>query len=130
MKKIIALFTVLAFMLNMAVAQERTKKAEKVEPKKEAKVEKAEKVNKEEKAGSVKEAKVEHPKKVEKAEVSEPAKPDMQESKAGTKKDGTPDKRYKENKEVKPEAKPAGSLKKDGTPDMRKKENKEAPKRN
>ena len=39
------------------------------------------------------------------------------------KKDGTPDKRYKENKE---EAKPAGPTKKDGTPDMRHKSNKEA----
>lgn len=37
------------------------------------------------------------------------------------KKDGTPDKRYKENKEA---AKPAGPVKKDGTPDMRYKENK------
>ena len=37
------------------------------------------------------------------------------------KKDGTPDKRYKENKE--PE-KPTGPLKKDGTPDKRYKENK------
>ncbi|UYQ91801.1 hypothetical protein MKQ68_17075 [Chitinophaga horti] len=37
------------------------------------------------------------------------------------KKDGTPDKRYKENKEAKSE----GPKKKDGTPDMRYKENKE-----
>lgn len=36
------------------------------------------------------------------------------------KKDGTPDKRYKENKE------PVKHLKKDGTPDMRYKENKKA----
>jgi hypothetical protein len=42
------------------------------------------------------------------------------------KKDGTPDMRYKENKEAKPEAK---HLKKDGTPDMRYKENKEAAKK-
>jgi hypothetical protein len=40
---------------------------------------------------------------------------------AKLKKDGTPDKRYKENKEP---AKPAGPLKKDGTPDKRYKENK------
>ena len=39
------------------------------------------------------------------------------------KKDGTPDMRYKENKEA---AKPAGPTKKDGTPDMRHKANKEA----
>ncbi|WP_295116643.1 hypothetical protein [uncultured Chitinophaga sp.] len=39
------------------------------------------------------------------------------------KKDGTPDKRYKENKET---AKTEGPKKKDGTPDKRYKENKEA----
>jgi hypothetical protein len=44
------------------------------------------------------------------------------------KKDGTPDKRYKENKEKKEEAAPAGPLKKDGTPDKRYKANKEASK--
>ena len=42
------------------------------------------------------------------------------------KKDGTPDKRYKENK--KEEAAPAGPTKKDGTPDKRYKENKTTPK--
>ena len=42
-----------------------------------------------------------------------------------TKKDGTPDMRYKENKEA-AKAAPAGPTKKDGTPDMRYKENKEA----
>jgi len=42
-----------------------------------------------------------------------------------TKKDGTPDKRFKENKENN-EAKPQGQLKKDGTPDKRFKENKAA----
>ena len=41
-----------------------------------------------------------------------------------TKKDGTPDKRFKANKE----AKPAVHLKKDGTPDKRFKENKDKPK--
>ncbi|MBS1949149.1 MAG: hypothetical protein JST47_15420 [Bacteroidetes bacterium] len=41
-----------------------------------------------------------------------------------TKKDGTPDKRFKENKEAS-QAKPAAThLKKDGTPDKRYKENK------
>ena len=40
-----------------------------------------------------------------------------------TKKDGTPDMRYKANKDA---AKPAGPLKKDGTPDMRYKANKPA----
>lgn len=43
-----------------------------------------------------------------------------------TKKDGTPDKRYKENKET---AAPAGPTKKDGTPDKRYKANKEATKK-
>lgn len=42
------------------------------------------------------------------------------------KKDGTPDKRFKENK--KEEAAPAGPTKKDGTPDKRYKENKTTPK--
>jgi len=42
---------------------------------------------------------------------------------APTKKDGTPDMRFKENKET---AKPAAPTKKDGTPDMRYKENKGA----
>lgn len=42
---------------------------------------------------------------------------------AKTKKDGTPDMRYKENKEA---PKPAVKTKKDGTPDMRYKDNKKA----
>jgi hypothetical protein len=41
------------------------------------------------------------------------------------KKDGTPDMRYKANKDA---GKPAGPLKKDGTPDMRYKANKDAAK--
>jgi hypothetical protein len=43
------------------------------------------------------------------------------------KKDGTPDMRYKENKDA---AKKQGKTKKDGTPDMRYKENKDAAKKN
>ena len=43
------------------------------------------------------------------------------------KKDGTPDMRYKENKEA-AKAKKNGPMKKDGTPDMRHKANKEAAK--
>jgi len=43
------------------------------------------------------------------------------------KKDGTPDMRYKANKDAaKTATTPAGPLKKDGTPDMRHKANKEA----
>ena len=53
---------------------------------------------------------------------AEPAK--TAKSAAGpAKSDGTPDMRYKANKEA---AKPAGPTKKDGTPDMRYKYNKEA----
>ncbi|TWW02523.1 hypothetical protein [Chitinophaga pinensis] len=54
---------------------------------------------------------------------------DNQENKDGKaqgpmKKDGTPDKRFKENKDAKG-VKPEGPLKKDGTPDKRFKDNKE-----
>jgi hypothetical protein len=45
-----------------------------------------------------------------------------------TKKDGTPDMRYKANKDA-AKAKPAGPVKKDGTPDMRYKANKDAAKK-
>lgn len=44
------------------------------------------------------------------------------------KKDGTPDMRYKENKEMLKE-KPKGPTKKDGTPDMRYKDNKKSNKK-
>ena len=47
-----------------------------------------------------------------------PPPPPAKEAKAPLKKDGTPDKRFKENKKAK------GPLKKDGTPDKRYKENK------
>ncbi len=43
-----------------------------------------------------------------------------------TKADGTPDKRYKENKTDATAKKPAGPVKKDGTADMRYKANKES----
>lgn len=46
---------------------------------------------------------------------------------APTKKDGTPDMRYKENKAAAKEEKVAGPLKKDGTPDKRFKANKAKP---
>ncbi|MBS1780353.1 MAG: hypothetical protein JST70_13560 [Bacteroidetes bacterium] len=63
---------------------------------------------------------------------AKPAKP-ATEMKGKTKKDGTPDMRYKENKEAgKKEAAGATDkgtkMKKDGTPDMRYKENKEVKK--
>ena len=59
------------------------------------------------------------PKKADKAakETKAPAAK-KEEAKAPLKKDGTPDKRFKENKEAK------APLKKDGTPDKRFKENK------
>lgn len=103
MKKLITLFTVLAFTLNMAIAQEAAKP--KVEPKKEVKTEKEAKAKKD-----------------EKAQKADAGRVEKNESPAGAplKKDGTPDKRYKENKEVTPAA---GPTKKDGTPDMRYKEN-------
>jgi hypothetical protein len=53
------------------------------------------------------------------------AKPAAAPAAGPTKKDGTPDKRYKENKGA-PTTAPAGPTKKDGTPDMRYKANKDA----
>jgi hypothetical protein len=58
-------------------------------------------------------------KKTETAKQEAPAK--KTEGGQKLKKDGTPDMRYKENKEA---AKPAAHTKKDGTPDKRYKENK------
>jgi hypothetical protein len=61
-----------------------------------------------------------------KAEKAAPAaKPAAAPAAGPTKKDGTPDKRYKENKGA-PTTAPAGPTKKDGTPDMRYKANKDA----
>jgi hypothetical protein len=58
-----------------------------------------------------------------KTKSAKPVVVNKQKSATKVKKDGTPDMRYKENKEsVKPA--PAGPAKKDGTPDMRYKENK------
>lgn len=66
-------------------------------------------------------------KKKEQTAKQEPAKSDVKATTTKTKKDGTPDMRYKENKEAK---KTAGPTKKDGTPDMRYKSNKkDAPKK-
>ena len=83
--------------------------------------------DKKEKAGTTKET----TKKAEKKpESSAPAKKEATGGEAKTsktKKDGTPDMRFKENKEKK-EAKPAGPTKKDGMPDKRYKANKDAKK--
>jgi hypothetical protein len=72
-------------------------------------------------------------KKVEKKEAVKPAEKKGEKKEAAKvepgaklKKDGTPDMRFKENKE---KAKPAGPTKKDGTADMRYKSNKEAAKK-
>ena len=60
-------------------------------------------------------------------QVAKPSDTVKSKSVAGVKKDGTPDKRFKDNKNVSKTAAPAnGHLKKDGTPDMRYKENKDA----
>ena len=56
-----------------------------------------------------------------KAETKQETPAKKEESGPKLKKDGTPDMRYKENKEA---AKKTGPTKKDGTPDMRYKENK------
>ena len=61
-----------------------------------------------------------------KSTTSKKAAPAAKPAAGPLKKDGTPDMRYKENKEA---AKPAGPLKKDGTPDKRFKANKEAAKK-
>jgi hypothetical protein len=63
------------------------------------------------------------PKEKAKTEVKT-ASPDAKPAATATKKDGTPDMRFKANKEA---AKPTGPTKKDGTPDKRFKENKTAP---
>lgn len=61
------------------------------------------------------------------AQTTKTASPKSAKAAVGpTKADGTPDMRFKANKEA---AKPAGPTKKDGTPDMRYKENKPVPKK-
>lgn len=59
------------------------------------------------------------------AKQKDKAKKEQQAGGQHLKKDGTPDKRFKENKAAKTE----GPKKKDGTPDMRYKQNKEAAKK-
>ena len=114
MKKLIGLlaivfFASVAFAQTTPVKQEQKKAAAKTEAAKPA-VKAAEKP-------------------AEKAAVKVAEKP-AEKSAAPTKKDGTPDMRYKANKEAAKTAPaaPAAPTKKDGTPDKRYKENKEAPK--
>jgi hypothetical protein len=142
MKKNIALLTVLAFMLNMAVAQERTRTTEKAEPKQEVREQK--KVERVEPKAEPKQE-VREPKKVERVEPAKPVKAeqpkrnDRAEPAKQTKvehpkqveraeiaeparpdmqesKTGEPDRRNQENKEVKSE----GTLKRGDSPDKRK----------
>ena len=113
MKKIMTLIAMFAFLLNVAIAQEGNKKAPAA--KKTEKEQKAEKEKSETKVRRTEDPNnsanyIEVPAKDPKGSKKEAATP--------TKKDGTPDKRYKENKE------PKGPKKKDGTPDKRYKENK------
>ncbi len=70
------------------------------------------------------------PKKTEKAkvEVKKEAAAPVKKEATKLKADGTPDKRFKENKAATP-ATPAGPTKKDGTLDMRYKANKDAKKK-
>ena len=110
MKKILVLFTVIAFAMNVALAQEATKARPNKEAKKEVKAEKR----------PAKSAKID---KVKNEEQPQSADDGAKATATPVKKDGTPDMRYKENKEG---AKPVeGPKKKDGTPDKRYKENKE-----
>ncbi len=100
MKKIFALLLGAALLTTSTYAQEKVTTV-KAEVKKEKEAKKAKK-----------EAKV--------AEVTKEVKAEVEKTKL--KADGTPDKRFKENKEKGTQA--AGPLKKDGTPDMRYKANK------
>ncbi len=138
MKKLIGLlaivfFASVAFAQTTPVKQEQKKAAAKTEAAKPA-VKAAEKpaekaavkaAEKPAEKAAVKAAE----KPAEKAAVKVAEKP-AEKSAAPTKKDGTPDMRYKANKEAAKTAPaaPAAPTKKDGTPDKRYKENKEAPK--
>ena len=118
MKKICILFMAVAFLTATAVdAQPTTVKRTKKEVKKEAsKIErkKDEAPNKMVKGSDGK---------IKRTEAMKDAPPARMEARGGKlKKDGTPDKRFKENR-VAPAVK---HLKKDGTPDKRYKENKNA----
>lgn len=106
MKKLLLALTAFVFMTSMSIAQK--KEAAKGKPAEKAKTEKA--------APAAKPA------------AAPAAKPAAAPVAGPTKKDGTPDKRFKENKGA-PTTAPAGPTKKDGTPDMRFKANKEAAKK-
>jgi hypothetical protein len=109
MKKFLITTLMIFGFSGLMFAQQAPAKATATKPEHKMKV-----VKKDEKASQKTEAKVVPMEKKEKAETKTVA--------AGpVKKDGTPDMRYKANKE-----KPAGPLKKNGTPDMRYKANKKS----
>lgn len=111
MKKVISLIAMLAFVFNVAIAQEGSKQTATKKTEKEQKAEKEK--------SEVKVRRTEDPNNsANYIELPENTKESKKEAAGPTKKDGTPDKRYKENKE------PKGPKKKDGTPDKRYKENK------
>lgn len=105
MKKVITIIAMLAFLMNVAIAQEGNKKAPAAK-----KTEKEQKAEKEK--SEIKVHRAEDPNNsANYLEVpAEDPKGSKKEAATPTKKDGTPDKRYKENKEQK------GPKKKDSTP--------------
>lgn len=122
MKKAITLFAMLACLLNVAVAQDGTKARQTNK-----KTEKEEKAEKEKKETRVRRAEDPNNSANYLEVPAEEPKDSKKEAAGPAKKDGTPDKRYKENKEPKKEA--TGPKKKDGTPDKRYKENKDEKKK-
>lgn len=111
MKKLMSLFAIAALGLTTAFAQTPAASTQaKPAAKKETKAAKT--------ATTTKTAKV------------TPPPPPVEPAGAKLKADGTPDKRYKENKGKTVSKVAAGPTKKDGTPDMRYKANKDAAKKN
>lgn len=116
MKRFIAILALVCFSTTMIFAQD-AKPAAKGQTKKPATEVKAAKADANKANADANKAKAEAKKEANKAK-------DTGSAVGPTKKDGTPDMRYKANKEA---AKPAaGPTKKDGTPDMRYKANKKA----
>lgn len=122
MKKATTLFALLAFLLNVAFAQDATKR-----PQTNKKTEKEQKAEKEKKETKVR--RTEHPDNSGNyIEVPDNDPKDLKKEAAGSeKKEGTPDKRYKENKE--PKKKATDPKKKAAMPDKRYKENKKVKKK-
>jgi hypothetical protein len=109
MKKLLSLLLVGVIFTSTTFAQPKTAKQE------------VKKVEAAKPAASPKKAEAAKPAQAAPAKKVEAVKPASK-----TKADGTPDMRFKENKDKKADAKPAaGPMKKDGTPDMRFKDNKD-----